>query len=112
MACIRASGGAICHLFYALKEAKASRSIRQRVIYKKGESNMTDSNKLKGAIIARGLTQSEVAKQMGICRQTLNYKINNKKEFTVPEMQKLMKILKICNGKAIFFAIECAENAQ
>ena len=38
---------------------------------------MTNSNKLKGRIIAEGYTLETFAKELGICSSTLSLKINN-----------------------------------
>ena len=65
---------------------------------------MTDTLKLKSLFILNGLTQSEVANKLGITFQSLNLKINNKREFTQSEICKLCDILKIKNKvNEIFF---------
>ena len=65
---------------------------------------MINANLLKGAIKSNGLTQSEVAKSIGISRASMNYKINNKRQFTASEITKLSHLLNIDNKEAYFFA--------
>ena len=63
---------------------------------------MTNTNKLKGLIKEMGLTQHSVAKAINLSRVTFNYKLNNKREFTVSEILKLCNVLSI-NNKDIYF---------
>lgn len=56
---------------------------------------MVHSNKLKGEIVAKGFTEKVLAKKIGISATSLNYKINNKREFTLIEWRKLMNVLAI-----------------
>ena len=58
---------------------------------------MVNTNLLKARIIELGYTQGYVAEQMCISYQSFNYKLNNSngREFTVSEIDKLCKILKI-----------------
>ena len=65
---------------------------------------MTNTLKLKALIMERGFTQEEVAKRLGISVQSLNYKINNKREFKASEIQALTKILDVQDVDSIFFA--------
>ena len=65
---------------------------------------MVNTNKLKGAIVAMGLTQEKVANCLGISARGLNNKITNKNEFTASEMEKLIKLLNIEDIMPIFFA--------
>lgn len=72
---------------------------------------MTDTAKLKAAIIAKGYRQEDVAKKLNISTQSLNYKINNKRDFRASEIEKLKFILDIENIDVIFFAQSVDLNA-
>ena len=65
---------------------------------------MTNTNLLKGAIKANGMTQSDVAKSIGISTASMNYKINNRRQFTVSEISQLVELLGIKNKDEYFFA--------
>lgn len=65
---------------------------------------MTNTNKLKGAIIACGYTQKDVAKKLCISQTALNNKITNKCQFKANEIFVLEKMLDIKNLSEIFFA--------
>lgn len=65
---------------------------------------MTNTNLLKGAIKSKGLTQSETAKIIGISTASLNYKINNRRQFTASEISKLVDLLTIIDKDKYFFA--------
>ena len=73
---------------------------------------MTDTNKLKGAIIASGYTQSKVAQFLGITLQGFYKKLHNKSEFKASEISKLCQSLNIDNKEAVFFAHNVDENQQ
>lgn len=64
---------------------------------------MTNTNKLKGKIRECGLTQSEVARNIGISSTSFTYKINNKREFTVKEIVQLVGLLGIRDKDSYFF---------
>lgn len=65
---------------------------------------MTNTNKLKGLIKEKGLTQDDVADSIGVSRAAFNYKINNKRRgFTVSEIMQLCTLLSIDNKDAYFF---------
>lgn len=64
---------------------------------------MVDSQKLRGCIVANGLTQEEVAKSIGIAPKTFYAKMK-KGIFGSDEIEKMMDILEIDNPMAIFFA--------
>lgn len=68
---------------------------------------MIDTLKLKALIVERGLTQTEVAKEMRMSRKVW-YDRMNKKKFNSDEMYNLIKILNIENPIPIFFADEVA----
>lgn len=64
---------------------------------------MVDVNKLKGLIVERGLTQTEVYNRMGLSKRQWQGRIE-KKKFDSDDMKKLVTILKIDNPSPIFFA--------
>lgn len=70
---------------------------------------MTNTNLLKGAIKSKGLTQGETAKKIGISAASLNYKINNRRQFTASEISKLVNLLAIVNKDDYFFANDIAK---
>ena len=63
---------------------------------------MVDTNKLKGLIVERGLTQTEVYNRMGLSKRQWQGRIE-KKKFDSDDMMKLISILDIDNPSPIFF---------
>lgn len=59
--------------------------------------------KLKALIVESGLTQIQVAKKLGISKNTLCAKVNGRSDLTIPEAQKLCDILMIPPEKRGFF---------
>lgn len=66
---------------------------------------MVDVNKLKGLIVERGLTQTEVRNRMGLTKRQWQCRIE-KKKFDSDDMMKLITILEISNPSPIFFVNE------
>ena len=64
---------------------------------------MVDTNKLRGCIVANGMTQEEVAKSIGITPKTFCLRMK-KKVFGSDEIEKMIEILKIDDPMSIFFA--------
>lgn len=64
---------------------------------------MVDSNKLRGCIVANGMTQEEIAKSIGITPKTFYTKMK-KGVFGSDEIEMMIEILHIENPMAIFFA--------
>ena len=64
---------------------------------------MIDVNALKGVIVAKGYTQQEVAKIIGLSPKTF-YKKMKKGVFGSDEMEKMIDLLSIENPIGIFFA--------
>lgn len=60
-----------------------------------GEAQVLNTNALKGKIVANGYTQQQVASAMNLSLNTISSKINGKKAFTLPEVERLCSILKI-----------------
>ena len=67
---------------------------------------MTNTKKLRALILERDLTQEQVAAHIGITPASLNYKINNKREFKASEIKALVELLNISGEDVsmIFFA--------
>lgn len=67
---------------------------------------MTNTKKLRALILERDLTQEQVAVHLGITPASLNYKINNKREFKASEIKALVDLLNIPGEdvSVIFFA--------
>lgn len=66
---------------------------------------MIKTDKLKGIIVENGLTQMEVAKQIGIAPKTFYEKMKNG-VFGSDEIQIMIDILHIEDPVSIFFARE------
>ena len=64
---------------------------------------MLDKNALKAEIVRNGLTQKEVAKKLGISEKTFIMRMK-KGIFGTDEVELMIKLLKIKNPMAIFFA--------
>lgn len=56
---------------------------------------MVNSNKIKAKMKELELTQSDVAKELGIRQSTANQKINNVRCFTLTEAESLSNLLGI-----------------
>jgi len=72
--------------------------------YGKEGAIMTDTLKLKAAIMESGMNQERLAELLGMTSATFNYKVNNKSEFKASEIKKLCEVLKITDVNTIFFA--------
>jgi len=73
------------------------------IINKQGGVNMILVNELKGCIVAKGLTQEEVANALKITSKTFGKKLK-KGVFKSDEIEKMIKLLDIKDPIAIFFA--------
>ena len=69
---------------------------------------MTNTKKLRALILECGLTQEQVGAHLGITPASLNYKINNKREFKASEIKALVDLLNIPNEDVtgIFFTCD------
>lgn len=67
--------------------------------------------KLKGKLKEEEYTQKEIAELLGITPQAFNAKINNRTQFTLNEVIKMINILRIDNPIEIFFT-NCIPNMQ
>ena len=64
---------------------------------------MVDTNKLRGCIVAKGKTQEEVAKSIGITPKTFSLRMK-KRVFGSDEIEKMIDLLDIDDPMTIFFA--------
>jgi DNA-binding XRE family transcriptional regulator len=64
---------------------------------------MIDTTALKGVIVSNGMTQQDVAKQIGMTPKTFYSKMK-KGVFGSDEMEKMIDLLSIKNPAEIFFA--------
>lgn len=67
-----------------------------------------DSNKLKGMIKEKELTQEEIAQRLNISKSTFNLKINGNAYFSQEEIFKISTILDIPDNlfKEYFFTLK------
>ena len=68
---------------------------------------MTNTLKLRALLVENNLTNEDIAKKLGISKQSFSMKINNKREFKVSEINKLSLLLNLsnsCDVITIFFA--------
>jgi putative transcriptional regulator len=56
---------------------------------------MINRNKLRGLMAENSITQTELAKRLGISTNAFNMKINGKTSFTETEIKRIAEILKI-----------------
>lgn len=68
---------------------------------KGGEKNNMNVRKVKAAVVESGYSQTELARDMGISKNTLNLKLNGHSDFTTSEMWKICQILKIPKERII-----------
>ena len=54
-----------------------------------------DFSKLLGRIKEYGYTQERLAEEICMTKTTMSLKLNNKANFTLPEMEKIRKVLHI-----------------
>ena len=64
---------------------------------------MIDKNALRAEIVRNGMTQKQLAAQLGISEQTFTDRMK-KGNFTLIEAEQMINILKIKNPQKIFFA--------
>lgn len=50
---------------------------------------MTQELGFKGWLASRGITQTEIAELLDLSLQSVNMKVNGKKEFTLPQVKKI-----------------------
>ncbi len=65
---------------------------------------MINTSKIKGRLAEFGYTQADVAKELQISQSTANQKINNVRDMSLDEAEKLSHMLKIDSGEfGVFF---------
>lgn len=66
---------------------------------------MTNGRFLKAAMIRNGYTAGSLADSIGLSRQSMSYKLNNKRMFTVDEIKAISEKLNLSleEKEAIFF---------
>lgn len=62
--------------------------------------------RLKGEMLAKNMTQEQIAKKIGITTQALNAKLNGRSQFTIKEAQAISDILDLADPGSIFFSID------
>lgn len=65
---------------------------------------MTNTLALKQILVGSGFTQAQAAEKIGISAQSFNMKLNNKRDFSVREISKMIDAFHIDNPMPIFFA--------
>ena len=70
---------------------------------------MTNTLKLRALLIENGYTNSTISKKLGMSQQSFCMKINNKREFKMSEIAKLIEILRISDSDimTIFYCRFC-----
>ena len=66
-----------------------------------------NANLLKSEIVKNGLTQGDIAKALGMSKNTFTSRMQGKSDFGLEEANKICEILHIDDGKlklAIFFS--------
>jgi len=63
-----------------------------------------NSNKLKGIMRERGITQKNMANELGITVQAFNAKLNGRSRFVVDEAMQMVQYLNIENPVEIFLS--------
>ena len=63
------------------------------------EESMINSRKLRGKIAEMGMTQTSLAKELSMSKNTLSAKINGHSKFTVDEAHKICLALSISDPK-------------
>lgn len=73
---------------------------------------MTNTNKLKGKLAERGLTQAQLAKMIEMSPTTLSFKLNNEIEFKISEAKRIQEALGLSRDErdAIFFGDDVENN--
>lgn len=66
---------------------------------------MTNTLEFKAMLVRSGYTADQLAKEIGMSRQSLSYKTNNKREFTASEINSIAKVLGLTleEKEVIFF---------
>ena len=67
---------------------------------------MINSNKLKGRMVEKGVSQHDAAQALGIAQPTFSQKCSGIRDFKLKEVQQLVSLLEISNDDVAeyFFA--------
>lgn len=76
----------------------------------RGEKKMINTNKLKGLMREKNITQADIAKCIGVAQATACQKLNNSRPMYVDEAEKICDLLGIDSGDfgIYFFANDVA----
>ena len=66
-----------------------------------------NANKIRGRIVEMGMTQKQVAEEIGMSEKTFSIKMNNGK-FGLDEADRIIKVLKIEQPEKYFFTNDVA----
>ena len=73
---------------------------------------MVNSDKLKGIMREKRMTQADAAKLLGLSKCSVNQKINNVRPFFLDEAEKLANALEIDSGGfGVYFLLRKLQNA-
>lgn len=69
---------------------------------------MTNTKEFRALLILKGLTAAELGEKIGLSPQSMSYKINNSREFTLSELWKIREALSLTDEELIriFFTTE------
>lgn len=59
---------------------------------------MLNKNLFNGAVAEAGLTHKELAKKIGMSKNTLSSRVNGKTKFNADEIEKACDVLNICDN--------------
>lgn len=67
---------------------------------------MTDTLEFKATLLRKGYTAGKLANEIGLSWASLSYKVNNRREFTATEINRISKTLNLTleEKEKIFFA--------
>ena len=68
---------------------------------------MINANKIRARIVEMGMTQQQVAEQIGMSAKTFSIKMNNGK-FGLDEAERMIEVLKIDKPNNYFFTNDVA----
>ena len=64
---------------------------------------MTDTNRLKGKIIQKGLTSTQLAEKLNMSKATFSMKVNNKIKFSQNDIKNIVDILNLNDDEIRLF---------
>jgi transcriptional regulator with XRE-family HTH domain len=65
---------------------------------------MINTNKLKGRIVEKGMTQKDLAHMLSLSVSTVSKKLNGESQMTLSEAEEIAKLLEIDNSQfGIYF---------